>query len=67
MYNPLIHKKPYGATAVDKETTIIFPLEKSVGIKRMFVVLRKDKESIRYEMPLDHSTQTEDFFVCKFA
>ena len=67
MYNPLIHKKPYGATAVDKETTIVFPLEKSVGIKRMFVVLRKDKESIRYEMPLDHSTQTEDFFVCKFA
>jgi len=41
MYNPLIHKRPYGATAVGKETTITFPLDSSLGIKRVFIVLRK--------------------------
>ena len=41
MYNPLIHKRPYGATAVGKETTIVFPLDASLNIKRVFVVLRK--------------------------
>lgn len=41
MYNPLVHKRPYGATAVGKETTITFPLDASLGIKRVFVVLRK--------------------------
>ncbi|MBO4381286.1 MAG: glycoside hydrolase family 13 protein [Clostridia bacterium] len=41
MYNPLVNKRPYGATAVDKETTITFPLDAEMGIKRVFVVLRK--------------------------
>ena len=41
MYNPLIHKRPYGATAVNKETSITFPLDSALGVKRVFVVLRK--------------------------
>ncbi len=41
MYNPLKHKRPYGATAINKETTITFPLDAELGIKRVFIVLRK--------------------------
>ncbi|MEG2450729.1 MAG: hypothetical protein RSB09_03235, partial [Clostridia bacterium] len=38
----LLNKKPYGATAVGKITTITFPLDKELDVKRVFVVLRKD-------------------------
>ncbi len=41
MYNPLLHKRPYGATVAGKETTITFPLDSRLGIKRVFVVIRK--------------------------
>jgi glycosidase len=65
MFNPLVHKKPYGATAVNKETTFTFPLLKSLGIKRVFVVLRFDDKVVRQELPLSHSTESEDIFVGK--
>lgn len=63
MYNPLLHKKPYGATAVGKATTITFPLETYFGIKKVFVILRKDNENIRIELPLSHHIDGIDYFV----
>ena len=63
MYNPLLHKKPYGATAVGKATTITFPLETHFGIKKVFVILRKDNENIRIELPLSHHADGIDYFV----
>ena len=63
MFNPLIHKKPYGATAVGTQTTFTFPLLKSLDVKRVFVVLRQDSKVFRVELPLSHSTEKEDFFV----
>ena len=62
-YNPLLHKKPYGATAVGKATTITFPLETRLGIKKAFVILRKDDENIRIELPFSHHVDGIDYFV----
>ena len=62
-YNPLLHKKPYGATAVGKATTITFPLESYHGIKKVFVILRKDSENIRIELPFSHHVDGMDYFV----
>ena len=62
MYNPLLHKTPYGGTAVGIPTTFIFPLDASMGIKRVFIILRKDSENIRIELPFSHHLNGEDFF-----
>ena len=67
MFNPLIHKTPYGGTAVGKETTITFPLEAHLGIKRVFVILRKDDQNIRIELPLKYSQNGVDYFVGSFT
>lgn len=67
MYNPLTHKKPYGATAVGKQTSIEFPLDSSVGVKRVFVVLRKGETELRYELPLAEEKDGEQFFRGAFA
>jgi len=76
MYNPLIDKKPYGATAVGKETTIKFPLNPSLGIKRVFVVLRhiygkggeiNNEDAIRVELPLVLSSEDEVIFEGSFS
>lgn len=69
MFDPLLHKKPYGATFAGGATTITFPLDYgtySDEIKRVFIVLRQvygeggaiDGESVRIELPLISS----DFF-----
>lgn len=67
MYNPLLHKTPYGATAVGKKTTITFPLEAHLGIKRVFVILRKDSVNLRVELPFSHHQNGIDYFVGNFA
>lgn len=67
MFNPLIHKKPYGGTAVGKETRITFPLETALGIKRVFVVLRLDDDIRRYELPYLETVNGEDIFSGAFA
>ena len=67
MFNPLLHKAPYGGTAVGKPTTITFPLEAYHGIKRVFVVLRKGNENLRIELPYSHSQNGVDFFVGSFT
>lgn len=75
MYNPLTDKKPYGATVVGKETTIKFPLNTSLGVKRVFVVLRRifgeggqiEGEPKRYELSYRGSENGEDIFVGAFA
>ncbi len=66
-YNPLIHKKPYGGTAVGKETVITFPLDSAFGVKRVFVVLRLDDKNLRYEMPFEKNENGVDFYVGKFT
>lgn len=50
MYNPLINKKPYGATAVGKENYIEFPLDSVFGAKRVRFILRSESETFTYEM-----------------
>ena len=67
MFNPLRHKMPYGATSVGKETTITFPLETSFGIKRVFVILRKDSDNIRIELSFSHQIDGVDYFVGNFT
>ena len=62
MYNPLLHKTPYGGTAVGIPTTFTFPLDANMGIKRVFIVLRKDDENIRIELPFSHHQNGEDIF-----
>ena len=62
MYNPLLHKTPYGGTAVGIPTTFTFPLDANMGIKRVFIILRKDSENIRIELPFSHHLNGEDFF-----
>ena len=41
MYNPLVDKYPYGATALGIKNTMTFTLSAQTGIKSMFVILRK--------------------------
>ncbi len=50
MFNPLLDKKPYGAVVLGKEITYVFPLETSFCIERVFIVLRKNKTTLRYEL-----------------
>jgi len=40
MYNPLVDKRPYGATFVGNATSIKFSLDCNMAIKRVFIVLR---------------------------
>ena len=67
MYNPLIHKKPYGGGVAGKEITITFPLEQHFNVKRVFVVLRKDEVSKRIELLYSHTAENVDFFEAKFV
>lgn len=72
MYDPLIHKKPYGATVINKSTEIKFPLPCSMGIKRVFIVLRKiygggESRTLRFELPFRTCIDGEDIFVGAFS
>ena len=49
MYNPLVDKYPYGATALGIKNTMTFTLSAQTGIKSMFVILRKGERIERYE------------------
>ena len=75
MYNPLVHKKPYGASVQNQKTCMTFPLDSSLQIKRVFVVLRQVfgdggavcGEQKRFELPLSHTQNGQDFFVGEFS
>lgn len=75
MYNPLVHKKPYGASVQNQKTCMTFPLDSSLQIKRVFVVLRQVfgeggavcGEPTRFELPLSHTQNGQDFFVGEFS
>ena len=75
MYNPLIHKKPYGASVQNQKTCMTFPLDSSLQIKRVFVVMRQVfgeggavcGEPKRFELPLSHTQNGQDFFVGEFS
>ncbi len=69
MYNPLIHKRPYGATYAGKSTSIKFPLDCEMQIKRVFIVLRKifgdgagQFPELRFELPYVRTENGEDIF-----
>lgn len=75
MYNPLVDKIPYGATAVGKDTTIKFPLDSALGVKRVFVVLRQVygeggeilvPKVVRVDLPFVGSKNNEDVFQGSF-
>ncbi|MCQ2603299.1 MAG: alpha-amylase family glycosyl hydrolase, partial [Clostridia bacterium] len=63
MFHPLTHKTPYGATAVGQKTVFVFPLDTALGVKRVFVVLRKDDKVLRVELPFEKHENGEDYFV----
>ncbi len=74
MYDPLIDKKPYGATVANAPTHIRFPLERTLGARRAFIVLRRvhgkdeaEGEEIRFEMPLAKREGGEDIFEITFT
>lgn len=75
MYNPLIHKKPYGATYVGGATKIKFPLDSEMYIKRVFIVLRRifgeggevPGEDMRFELPYVCKQDGEDIFEGEFT
>ncbi|NLZ25747.1 MAG: glycoside hydrolase family 13 protein [Clostridiales bacterium] len=66
MYNPLIHKKPYGASFMDEPTTITFPLSESFSAGEVSLFLRKEDKQIRIA-PVERTKKDgEDIFVFKF-
>lgn len=75
MYNPLTDKSPYGATCAGKATTVRFPLDDNLGIKRVFIVLRQiygeggevNGESFKYELPYAETVGGEDIFKGAFS
>lgn len=75
MYNPLLDKKPYGASVANKATTIVFSLDSSLCVKRVFVVLRQvfgdggeiNGAPLRFELPYQKSEDGQDFFVGEFT
>lgn len=50
MYNPLIHKKPYGACVKDKEVHIVFPLPVGEVVKNATIILRKEDKEERHKL-----------------
>ncbi|MCM1305835.1 MAG: alpha-amylase family glycosyl hydrolase [Firmicutes bacterium] len=70
MYNPLLHKTPYGATYVGGATKIKFPLDCNLQIKRVFIVLRQvfgeggaiEGDSFRSELFYKGTDGGEDIF-----
>lgn len=75
MFNPLLHKKPYGASVQGQATSLVFPVDSSMHIKRVFVVLRQiytsndslDSRELRYELSYRGSENGEDIFEGAFA
>lgn len=75
MYNPLIHKKPYGASMQGQATTITFPVDCNMHIKRVFVILRQIyatsgtlcSKEYRYELPYQNTVDGNDIFVGAFS
>lgn len=71
MYNPLIHKKPYEASVRGQATSMIFPVDCDMQIKRVFVVIRKafpnNASELRYELPYRYTAGGQDVFEGAFA
>lgn len=71
MYNPLIHKKPYGASVQGQATSMTFPVDCNLHIKRVFVVIRKvfpnAASALRYELTYRFRSDGQDFFEGAFA
>ncbi len=74
MYNPLVHKRPYGAACAGGAISIKFPLDCQMQIKRVFIVLRKvfgdcagECPELRFELPYARTENGEDIFEGEFA
>ena len=50
MFNPLIHKKPYGACVKDKDVHIVFPLPVGEVVKNATIILRKEDKEVRHKL-----------------
>lgn len=50
MYNPLLNKKPYGASVAGEPTEFEFFLPSSVKADKVTVVLRRGSEEFRSEL-----------------
>lgn len=69
MYNPLLNKKPYGASVANMATSMVFPLDSSIGVKRVFVVLRqvfgeggeRNGAPLRFELPYQRARGDKTF------
>lgn len=72
MYDPLKNKRPYGATAVGIPTSIEFPLDAKMGVKRVFMVIRRvlgedAAYSERLELDKVGSADGQDIFAINFV
>ncbi|HKL94265.1 MAG TPA: glycoside hydrolase family 13 protein [Clostridia bacterium] len=65
-FNPLLNKRPYGAAVSGQQITITFSLDISLGIKRFFVVLRKDDEQVRLELKKTNVLHDEAIYEIEF-
>ena len=75
MFNPLINKKPYGASYVGGATKIKFPLDCEMQVKRVFIVLRQtfgeggaiEGRNERFELPYIGVVDGQDIFEGEFT
>ena len=62
MYNPLIHKKPYGACVKDKDVHIRFPLPIGEVVKNVTIILRKDEQEICHQLKFKEVVANEAIY-----
>lgn len=65
-FNPLLNKRPYGAAVSGQQIKITFPLDISYGVKRFYVVLRKNDEQVRLELEKTNIINSEEIFELEF-
>ncbi len=64
MYNPLIHKKPYGACVKNKDVYIEFPIDVKEIIKNVYIILHNENQEIRKLLTFKSIREGEAFFSC---
>lgn len=62
MFNPLLHKTPYGASVAGRGTEFVFPLPANTDIDRVFVILRGTGGERRAELPFKEYADGEKIF-----
>lgn len=62
MFNPLLHKTPYGASVAGRRTEFVFPLPADTDVERVFVILRGKNGERRTELPFKEYARGEKIF-----